>query len=209
MTVAKMTLLTGASPGTDQDDPNRQAISNQLSMPTVRVPILGGPDESTESVSYFDSRDNAIPISRIGLQTPPANVEISYNPDQDMPSLGSWDLDEAYPVVLSLNGIGLANREHASPRFCARPLEEVSVMSRPFFSYRQALRSVCPSPAAWLHLTYLKMAKLHCTLQLKAAGCPLCSSFYDYNPTCSPKTQWAAPACISLYAIHNKASSKN
>ncbi|KEQ78748.1 hypothetical protein M438DRAFT_340409 [Aureobasidium pullulans EXF-150] len=124
MTVAKMTLLTGASPGTDQDDPNRQAISNQLSMPTVRVPILGGPDESTESVSYFDSRDNAIPISRIGLQTPPANVEISYNPDQDMPSLGSWDLDEAYPVVLSLNGIGLANREHASPRFCARPLEE-------------------------------------------------------------------------------------
>lgn len=103
MIVAKMTLVVGASPGTDQDEPNKHAVSNQLSMPTFGPPMLGGPIESTKSVSYFESCDNDTTISRNGLQTLPTIGDTSYNADQDTPTLGSWDLGEAYPVALSLN----------------------------------------------------------------------------------------------------------
>ena len=209
MTVAKMPLVIGASPGTDRDEPNKQGISNQLSMPTFGAPMLGGPIESTKFVSYFESRDNAMTTIRTGLQTPPTIGDTSYNADQDIPTLGSWDLGEAYPVALSLNGIGLANGEHASPQFCLRPLEEVNIAPRPLFLHQQALKFVFSSQAASPHPTYLKMARLHCILQPRAAGCPLCSSSYDYNLMCLPKTQWAVPACTSPWGINSKASWKN
>lgn len=109
MTVAKMALVVGASPGTNQDEPNKQAVANQLSMSTFGAPMLGAPIESTESASYFESPDNAMTISRTGLQTPPTIGELSYNADQDIPTLGSWDLGETYPVALSLIGIGRAH----------------------------------------------------------------------------------------------------
>ncbi|KAF2715935.1 hypothetical protein K431DRAFT_308197 [Polychaeton citri CBS 116435] len=67
MTVAKMSLVIGAPPGTDQDEPNKQAVSNQLLIPTFGAPMLRGPIESTKSVSYFESRNNAMTISRTGL----------------------------------------------------------------------------------------------------------------------------------------------
>lgn len=206
MTVAKMTLVVGASPGTDQDEPNKQPVSNQLSMPTFSAPMLGGPIESTKSVSYFDSCDNAMTISRNGLQTPPTIGDTSYNADQDIPTLGSWDLGEAFPVALSLNGIGRASGEHASPQFCTRPLEEVDMVPRALFLHQQVLTFVFSSQAASPHPTYLKMARLHCILQPRAADCPLCSSSYDYNPMCLPKTQWAVPACTSPRGINSKAS---
>lgn len=209
MTVGKMTLVGGASPGTDQDEPNKQAVSNQLSIPTFGAPMLSGPIESTKPVSYFESRDNAMAINQTGLQTPPTIVDTSYNPDQDIPALGSWDLGEAYPVALSLNGIGGANGEHASPQFCPRSIEEVNIAPRPLFLHQRALTIVFSSQAATPHPTSLKMARLHCTLQPRAADCPLCSSSYDYTLMCLPKTQWAAPACISPWGINSKASWKN
>ncbi|EME80393.1 uncharacterized protein MYCFIDRAFT_183545 [Pseudocercospora fijiensis CIRAD86] len=126
MTVGKMTLVVGASPGSEQDESNKQAVSNQLSIPTFGAPMLGGSIESTKPVSYCESRDNAIAISRTGLQTPSAIVDTSYNPDQDIPSLGSWDLGEAYPVALILNGIGGGNGEHASSQVCPRSTEDPS-----------------------------------------------------------------------------------
>jgi hypothetical protein len=181
MTGAKMNLVVGASPtpGPDQDEPNKQAVSNRLSIPTFGAPMLAGSIESTKSVSYFESRDNAMTISRTGLQTPPTIVDTSYNVDQDIPTLGSWDLNEAYPVALSLNGIGGANGEHASPQFCPRSIEEVTIVPRLLFLHQQALTFVFSSQAASPHPTYLKTARLHCTLQLRAADCPLCSSSYD------------------------------
>lgn len=179
MTVGKMTLVVGASPGTDQDEPSKQAVSNQLSIPKFGAPMLGGPIESTKSVSYFESRDNAMTINRTGLQTPPTIVDTSYNSDQDIPTLGSWDLGEAYPVALSLNGIGHVNGEHASPQFCPRSIEEVNIVPRSLFLHHQALRFVFSSQAATPHPTYLKMARPHCILQPRAADCPLCSSSYD------------------------------
>ena len=206
MTGGKMTLVVGASPGTDQDESNKQTVSNQLSIPTFGAPMLGGTIESKRSVSYFESRDNTVKISRTGLPTPSTIVDTSYNADQDMPALGSWDLGEAYPVALSLNGIGPANGRHASPQFCSRPIEEVDILSRPLFLHQQALTLVFSSQAATPHPTYPKMARLHCMLQLRAADCPLCSSSYDYNPMCLLKTQWAVPACTSPWEINNKAS---
>jgi hypothetical protein len=131
MTVAKMPLVIGTSPGTGRDEPNKQAVSNQLSMPTFGAPMFGGPIESTKFASYSESRDNAMTTSRTGLQTPPTIRDTSYNANRDILPLGSWDLGEVYPVAL--NGIGLANGEHASPQFCPRPLEEVDIVPRPLF----------------------------------------------------------------------------
>lgn len=179
MTVGKMTLVLGTSPGSEQDESNEQAVSNQLSIPTFGAPMLGGHIESTKPVSYCESRDNAIAISRTGLQTPPAIVDTSYNPDQDIPSLGSWDLGEAYPVALILNGIGGGNGEHANSQVCPRSTEEVNTVPRHLFLHQQALTLVFSSQVATPHPTYLKMARLHCILQPRAADCPLCSSSYD------------------------------
>jgi hypothetical protein len=75
-------------------------------------------------------------ISRTGLQTPPTIGDTSYNADQDIPTLGSWHLGEAYPVALSLNGIGLASGEHASPQFFPRPLEKVDIVPKPLFPHQ-------------------------------------------------------------------------
>ncbi|KAH0365099.1 tryptophanyl-tRNA synthetase, partial [Aureobasidium melanogenum] len=113
-----------------EDASTLKKLQNRIAQRAYRDATMGGGSiESTKSVSYLESRNDTMTISQTGLQTPPTTGDTSHNPDQDVTTLGLWDLSEAYPVALSMKDIGLANREHASPRFCPKPFEEPSSLA--------------------------------------------------------------------------------